>query len=66
MFPPLQWDEFHLKVWSWLRCKPFQGCVQFGVDCDHVSYENKVGTIEKIHSLNLQGENNPKGVQKPS
>jgi hypothetical protein len=19
MFPPLQWDEFHLKVWSWLR-----------------------------------------------
>jgi len=32
----------------------------------HVQYENKVGTIERIHSLNLQGENNPKGAKKPS
>ncbi len=27
-------------------------------------YENKVGTIEGIHLLNLQGENSPKNVQK--
>ncbi len=27
---------------------------------------NKVGTIEKIHSLNFLGENNPKTIQKPS
>jgi hypothetical protein len=38
--------------------------MQFGVECDLVWYENKVGTIEGIHSLNLQGENSPKGVQK--
>jgi hypothetical protein len=30
-----------------------------------MQYENKVGTIEGIHSLNLQGENNLEGVQKP-
>ncbi len=24
MFPPLQWDELHLKVWSWLKNKPLQ------------------------------------------
>jgi hypothetical protein len=29
-------------------------------------YENKVGTTERIHSLNLQGENSFEGVQKPS
>jgi hypothetical protein len=40
--------------------------VQFVVECDLVQYENKVGTIEAIHSLNLQDENSPKGVQKPS
>jgi hypothetical protein len=40
--------------------------MQFGVECDHVQYENKVRITEGIHSLNLQGENNPKGVQKPS
>ncbi len=30
-----------------------------------MQYENKFGTIERIHLVNLQGENNPKGVQKP-
>jgi hypothetical protein len=39
--------------------------MQFGVECDLVQYENKFGTIERIHLLNLQGENSPKGVQKP-
>jgi hypothetical protein len=39
--------------------------VQFGVECDLVQYENKFGIIERIHSLNFQGENSPKGVQKP-
>jgi hypothetical protein len=66
MFTPLQWDKLHLKAWSWLRGGLLQGCVQFGVECDHVQYENKVGTTKGIHSLNLQGENSPKGVQKPS
>jgi hypothetical protein len=66
MFPPLQWDEFHLKAWSWLRGGLLQGRMQFGVECDLVQYENKDGTIEGIHLLNLQGENSPKGVQKPS
>ncbi len=50
----------------WIRGKPLQGCMQFRVECDLVKHENKVGTIKGIHSLNLQGENNPKGVQKPS
>jgi len=36
------------------------------VDCGLVQYENKVGTIEIIHSLNLQGGKNPKNVLKPS
>jgi hypothetical protein len=31
-----------------------------------MQYENKVETIEGIHLLNLLGENNPKGVKKPS
>jgi hypothetical protein len=31
-----------------------------------VPYENKVETIKGIHVLNLLGEKNPKGVQKPS
>jgi hypothetical protein len=30
------------------------------------SDDNKVEIIERIHLLNLMGENNPKGVQKPS
>jgi len=29
-------------------------------------YENKVEIIMQVHSQNLLGENNPKGVQKPS
>jgi hypothetical protein len=66
MFPPLQWDELHMKAWSWLKNKLFQRHVQFGVECDPMQYENKIGTIEGIHSLNLQGENNFEGVQKPS
>ncbi len=66
MFLPLQWDKLHLKVWSWLKGKLLQRCVQFGVECDHVQYENKFGTIEEIHLLNLQGENSLEGVQKPS
>jgi hypothetical protein len=36
------------------------------VECDLVRYENKVGIIERIHLLNLQGENSPKGIEKPS
>jgi hypothetical protein len=31
-----------------------------------MQYENKIRTIEGIHLLNLQGENNLEGVQKPS
>ncbi len=45
MFPPLQWDELHLKVWSWLKGGSFQGSVQFKVECDLMRYENKVETI---------------------
>jgi hypothetical protein len=41
MLPPLQWDELHLKAWSWLKGGPFQGHVQFGVECDPMQYENK-------------------------
>jgi hypothetical protein len=40
--------------------------MQFGVECGLVQYENKVRTTKGIHLLNLQGENSPKGVQKPS
>jgi len=36
------------------------------VECDLVQYENKVGTIEGIHLLNLQNENSFENVQKPS
>jgi hypothetical protein len=36
------------------------------MECDHVQYENKVETIERIHSLNLLGENSFENVQKPS
>jgi len=32
--------------------------MQFGVECGLVQNENKVETIEGIHLLNLQGENN--------
>jgi len=54
MFPPLQWDK--LQVWSWLKGEPLQGCMQFGVECDPMQYDSKVGTIERIHSLNLRSE----------
>jgi hypothetical protein len=64
MIPPLQWDEFFLKAWSWLRGGPLQGYVQFKMKCDLVQHENKVETIEGIHSLNLLGENNPERVKK--
>jgi hypothetical protein len=37
--------------------------MQFGVECDPMKYENKVGTTEGVHSLNLQGENSFKDVQ---
>jgi hypothetical protein len=53
MIPPLQWDKLHLKAWSWLRSRLLQGHVQFGVECDPVEYENKVGTTKRIHLLNL-------------
>jgi hypothetical protein len=66
MFPPLQWDELHLKTWSWLNSGPLEGLVQFGVGCEHVQYENKVEITKGICSFNLQGENSFKGVQKPS
>jgi hypothetical protein len=56
MFPPLQWEELHLRVWSWLKGGPLQGHVQFVV-CDLMRYENKVEIIEKIHLLNLLGVN---------
>jgi hypothetical protein len=54
MIPPLQWDEFHLKVWSWLRGKPLQGRMQFAMECDPVQYENKVVPTKGIYLLNLQ------------
>jgi len=66
MFPPLQWDKLHLKARSWLKGGPLQGCVQFGVECDPMQYENKVRTTKRIHLLNFQGENSFEGVQKPS
>jgi hypothetical protein len=56
MIPPLQWDELHMKVWSWLRDELLKGHVQFEVECDLVRYENKAETIEEIHKLNLLGE----------
>jgi hypothetical protein len=39
---------------------------QFGVECDHAQCENKIETTKGIHLQNPLGENNPKGVQKPS
>jgi hypothetical protein len=66
MFPPLQWDKLHLKIWSRLKGRPFQGHVQFGVDYDLVQYENKIGTTKGIHLLKFKGEKNLEGVQKPS
>jgi hypothetical protein len=66
MFLPLQYDELHLKAWSWLRNKLFQRHVRFGVECGLVQYENKVRTLKGIHLVNFQGANNPKGVLKPS
>ncbi len=55
-----------MKAWSWLRNEPFQGHVQFELECDLVPYDNKVEIVKGIHMLNLLGENNPEGVQKPS
>jgi hypothetical protein len=66
MFPPQQWDELHLRAWSWKKGEPFQGYVQFDVGCDLVQYGNKVETIVGMHSQNLLGENNLEGVQKLS
>ncbi len=40
--------------------------MQFDVECDLMWYDNKVEIIMEVHSQNLLGENNPKGVQKPS
>ncbi len=40
--------------------------MQFNVGCDLAQYGNKVKTIMAIHLQNLPGENNLKGVQKPS
>jgi hypothetical protein len=62
----MQWDELHLKVWSWLNSGPFLGCMHFEVEYDPVRYENQIETIKRIHSFNLQGENSFEGVQKPS
>jgi hypothetical protein len=53
MFPPLQWDELHLKAWSWLKSKLPKGHRQFGVERGPVQYENKVGTTEGIHMLDF-------------
>jgi len=66
MFPFLQWDELHLRVWSWLKNGLHQRYVQFDVECDLVQYENKVETSMGIHSRNLLGERSFGGVQKPS
>jgi hypothetical protein len=40
--------------------------MQFKVEWDFKGYENKVETIEGIHSLNLLNENNLEGAPKPS
>jgi len=45
---------------------PFQEHMQLEAECDPEWYENKVQTTKKIHLLNFLGENNFKGVQKPS
>jgi hypothetical protein len=45
MFPPLQWDEFHLKAWSRLKGGPLQGHMQLKVECELEWYEIKVETI---------------------
>jgi hypothetical protein len=66
MIPLWQWDKVHLKAWSCLKCGPPQKCVKFDVECDLVQYENKVEIIMRIHLLNLLGENNLRGVRKPS
>jgi hypothetical protein len=39
--------------------------VQFGVECDLVQYENKIGTTNGIHSLKFSGENDFEDIQKP-
>jgi hypothetical protein len=52
MFPPLQWDKLHLKAWSWLKGGPLQIHMQFGVECDPMRYDNKIGTTKGIHIYN--------------
>jgi hypothetical protein len=39
--------------------------MQFEVEWNPKRYENKVETIERIHSLNIFGESNLEGAQKP-
>jgi hypothetical protein len=53
MIPPLQWDKVHLKAWSWLKGRLLQGCVQFGVECDPMQYESKVGITKGIYLQNF-------------
>ncbi len=50
MFAPQQWDELHLRAWSWLKGKLPQGHGQFNVDCDLMRYEYKFETIMGSHS----------------
>ncbi len=50
MFPPLQRDKLHLKAWSWLKGLKTR---VIWVECDHVQYEQNIGTTEGIHLLNL-------------
>jgi hypothetical protein len=59
-------EQIPFEVGSSLRGGPFQKHVQFKVICDLVRYENKIETTNGIHSLNLLGESNFEGVQKPS
>jgi len=50
MFLPLQWDEFHMKAWSWLKGGPLQGHVQFGVECGLCNMKTKLEQLrESIH-----------------
>jgi hypothetical protein len=65
MFPPQQWDQLHLKAWSWFKSKLFQRYVQFDVGCDLAKYGNKVETNVKIHLQNFPTESNFESVQKP-
>ncbi len=54
MFPPLQWDELHLKAWSWLEeagsSKDMCNLKWNVTICD---MKTKLKTTKGIHSLNL-------------